>query len=185
MPERPELPSEFQGKHILKAKWGREYRVNYCLVHNSLIGWWYGNRQVSFGITSSIQLYWGLHAHGHHTVSLFHLVGTSVSWASLVAQIVKRLPAVRETWVRSLGWEDPLEKEMATHSSTLAWKIPRTVEPCRLQSMGSQRVRHDWATSLHFTLVSVKYLVVQLLSYVCFCGLMDCCSPSFLSSTIS
>ena len=49
-------------------------------------------------------------------------------WASLVAQTVKRLPAVRETWVRSLGWEDPLEKEMATNSSTLAWKIPWTEE---------------------------------------------------------
>ena len=58
------------------------------------------------------------------------------------AQRVKRLPAVRETWVRSLGWEDPLEKEMATHSSTLVWKIPWTEEPGRLQSMGSQRVRH-------------------------------------------
>ena len=53
-----------------------------------------------------------------------------------------------EAWVRSLGWEDPLEKEMATHSSTLAWKISWTEEPGRLQSMGSQRVRHDWATSL-------------------------------------
>ena len=63
--------------------------------------------------------------------------------ASLVAQIVKRLPAVQETWVQSLGWEDPLEKEMETHSSTLAWKIPRTEEPGRLQSMGSQRVGHD------------------------------------------
>ena len=63
--------------------------------------------------------------------------------ASLVAQTVKRLPAMWETWVQSLGWEDPLEKEMATHSSTLAWKIPRTEEPGRLQSMGSQRVGHD------------------------------------------
>ena len=62
---------------------------------------------------------------------------------SLVAQMVKRLPAVWETQVRSLGWEDPLEKEMATHSSTLAWKIPWTEEPGRLQSMRSQRVRHD------------------------------------------
>ena len=57
--------------------------------------------------------------------------------------MVKRLPAVQETWVRSLGWEDPLEKEMATHSSTLAWKIPWTEEPCRLPSMGLQRVGHD------------------------------------------
>ena len=70
-------------------------------------------------------------------------------WASLVAQMVKNLPAMPETWVRSLGWEDSLEKEMATHSSTLAWKIPWTEEPCRLQSMGSQRVGHDSATSLH------------------------------------
>ena len=57
--------------------------------------------------------------------------------------MVKRLPAMRETQVRSLGREDPLEKEMATHSSTLAWKIPWTEEPCRLQSMGSKRVGHN------------------------------------------
>ena len=57
--------------------------------------------------------------------------------ASLVAHMVKRLSPVRETWVQSLGWEDPLEKEMATHSSTLAWRIPWREEPGRLQSMGS------------------------------------------------
>ena len=68
--------------------------------------------------------------------------------ASLVAQTVKRLPAMRETQVRSLGQEDPLEKEMATHSSTLAWKIPWMEEPGGLQFLGSQRVRHDWVTSL-------------------------------------
>ena len=67
---------------------------------------------------------------------------------SLVAQTVKRLLKMRETQVQSLGWEDPLEKEMATHSGTLAWKIPWMEEPGRLQSMGSQRVRHNWATSL-------------------------------------
>ena len=60
-----------------------------------------------------------------------------------MAQRVKRLPAVRETRVRSLGWEDPLEKEMATHSSSVAWKIPWMEESGRLQSMGSQRVGHD------------------------------------------
>ena len=60
-----------------------------------------------------------------------------------MAQTVKRLPTVRETWVRSLGQEDPLEKEMATHSSTLAWKIPWTEERSMLQSMGSQRGGHD------------------------------------------
>ena len=63
--------------------------------------------------------------------------------ASLVAQRLKHLPAMRETWVQSLGWEDSLEKEMATHSSILAWRIPRTEEPGGLQSTGSQRVRHD------------------------------------------
>ena len=57
--------------------------------------------------------------------------------------MVKHLPAMQETWVRSLGQKDPLEKEMATHSSTLAWKIPWKEDPGRLQSMGSQRVRHD------------------------------------------
>ena len=73
-----------------------------------------------------------------------------VSLASLVAQRIKRLPAMQETQVQSLGWEDPLEKEMATHSSTLAWRIPWTEEPGRLQSTGSQRVGHDWATSLQW-----------------------------------
>ena len=67
---------------------------------------------------------------------------------SLVAQMVKHLPTMRETWVWSLGQEYPLGKEMATHSSTLAWKIPQTEEPGKLQSMGSQRVRHGWVTSL-------------------------------------
>ena len=60
-----------------------------------------------------------------------------------MAQTVKRLPTMRETWVQSLGWEDPLEKEMATHSSTLAWKIPWIEDPGRLQSMGLQRVGQD------------------------------------------
>ena len=60
-----------------------------------------------------------------------------------MAQTVKCQPAIRETWVLSLGREDPLEKAMATHSSALAWKIPWMEEPGRLQSMGSQRVRHD------------------------------------------
>ena len=71
-------------------------------------------------------------------------------WTSLVVQMVKRLPIMWETWVRSRGREDPLEKEMATHSSTLAWRIPWMEEPGGLKSMGSQRVRHYWATSLHF-----------------------------------
>ena len=71
-----------------------------------------------------------------------------LQWTSLVAQMVKPLSTIRETRVRSLGREDPLEKEMATHSSILAWRIPWTEEPGGLQSMGSQRVRDNWATSL-------------------------------------
>ena len=75
--------------------------------------------------------------------------------------MVKNLPAVCETRVQSLGREDPLEKKMATHSSILGWKIPRMEEPGGLQSMGSQRVGHDRATSLSlsFTLVSSSYLI--------------------------
>ena len=65
--------------------------------------------------------------------------------------MVEHLSTMWETRVRSLGWEDPLEKEMAIHSRTIAWKIPWTEEPGRLQSTGSQRVGHNWATSLHFT----------------------------------
>ena len=73
-------------------------------------------------------------------LSGFHFNGF---WVSLLAQVVKNLPAMKETWVRSLGQEDPLEKEMATHSSILAWRIPWTEEPGGLQSTGSQRVRYD------------------------------------------
>ena len=75
------------------------------------------------------------------------------SWASLVAQLVKHLPAMRETWVQSLGWEDPLEKGKATHSSILAWRIPWTI-----WSMGSQRVRNDRTT---FTFNLYLYFIVH------------------------
>ena len=73
---------------------------------------------------------------------------------SLVAQMLRSLPVMWETLVQSLDQEDPLEKETATHSSMLAWKIQWMEEPVRLQSMGSQRVGHDWVTSLHFFMVS-------------------------------
>ena len=68
---------------------------------------------------------------------------TGYEWASVLAQMVKNVPAMWETWVQSLSWEDPLEKGMATHSSIPAWKIPWTEEPGGLQSMGSQRAGHD------------------------------------------
>ena len=64
-------------------------------------------------------------------------------WVSLVAQMVKTMPTMRETWVRSLGWEYALEEGMATHLSILAWRTPWTEEPGRLQSMWSYRVRHN------------------------------------------
>ena len=69
-----------------------------------------------------------------------------------MAQTVKCLPTMQETQVRFLGQEDPLEKEMATHFSTLAWKIPRMEDPGSLQSMGWQRVGHDWAISVSLSL---------------------------------
>ena len=81
-----------------------------------------------------------------------------VSFALILIRVnciwYKCLPAMRETWVWSLGREDPLEKEMATHSSILAWRIPWTEEPGGLQSTGLQRVGHDWATSLSFPFLS-------------------------------
>ena len=76
---------------------------------------------------------------------------------TLGAQMVKHLPTMREAPVRSPGQEDPLEKEMATHSSILAWKIPWTEEPGRLQSTGSKRVGHDWATSLLWFLLLLPW----------------------------
>ena len=89
--------------------------------------------QPSHGLTlTSVHDYWK-----NHSFDCLDL------WASLVAQMVKNLPAVQETWVQFLGWEDLLEKGMATHSSIFAWRIPWTEEPGRLQSMGLQRVRHD------------------------------------------
>ena len=69
----------------------------------------------------------------------------------MLAQSVKNLPAMQEPWVRSLGWEDPLEKGMAAHSSILAWRIRWTEEPGGLQSVGSHRVRHDWETDTFTT----------------------------------
>ena len=99
----------------------------------------------------------------------------------LVAQLVKNLPAVQETQVQSLGWEDPLEKEMANHSSILAWKIPWTEEPGGLQSMGLPRVRHDWVTntfSLSLSLPNQSWVPRLLISY---CALL---SRSVLFNTL-
>ena len=85
-----------------------------------------------------------------NTIGAITVLKISLSFRGM-SQTVKRLPTMRETRVWSLGGEDPLEKEMETHSSILAWKIPWTEEPSRLQAMGSQRVRHDWVTSYSLT----------------------------------
>ena len=84
---------------------------------------------------------------------MYNLQLPSPILCSLVAQRIKHLPAMQETRVRSLGWEDPLEKEMATHSSILAWRISWTEEPGRLQSTGLQRVGHAMLSSTHFFLI--------------------------------
>ena len=70
-------------------------------------------------------------------------IGSISQWASLVTQMLKNLPAIQETWIRCLGQEDPLDKEMTTHSSTFTWRIPWTEEPGKLQFTGSHRDRHD------------------------------------------
>ena len=92
-------------------------------------------------------------------LNLLQLITSLQKWqldnVTLVAQTVKRLPTMWETQVRSLGQEDPLAKEMATHSSILAWKIPWMEKPGRLQSMGSQRVGQGWATSLSPYILSI------------------------------
>ena len=86
----------------------------------------------------------------------------------MVAQTVKCLPTTWETRVQFLGQKDPLEKEMATHSNTVAWKIPWTEEPGRLQSMGSQRVGHDWANEMNWIESKCSPIILQVL-WVLFC----------------
>ena len=98
-----------------------------------------------------------------YTTSSLHmfLCVPHVLWASLVAQRLKCLPGMQEAQVRSLGWEDPLEKEMATHSSIHAWKISWTEEPGGLQFMGSQRVAYDRATDAYLLIEYISYCRLQ------------------------
>ena len=87
-----------------------------------------------------------------------------VDWASLVTQTVKNPPAMQETWVRSLGWEDPPEEGMATHSCILAWRIPTDRGAWQAKSMGWQRVGHDWATKYILDVFFFfKYLFIYFL----------------------
>ena len=90
--------------------------------------------------------------------------------------MVKNLPAVQETWLRSLGWEDPLERGMATHSSILAWRIPWTEKPGGLQSMGSQRVGHGWATNTHsHTHINSIYVSIPISQFHIYVLIYDIC----------
>ena len=107
---------------------------------------------------------------------------TSTSWhvlfsvcmffkrGDLVAQMVKSLPAMQETWVWSLGWKDPLEKGMVPNSSILAWRILRTEKPYRLQSMGSQRVVHNWATKTQAMTKVLPGIQLLVSSLTCLAG---------------
>ena len=106
------------------------------------------------------------HDWASNNFTFFHVLYTHTYRALLVAQMVKNSPAMRETWIWSLGWEEPMKKGTAIHSSILAWRIPWTKEPGRVQFMGSQRVGHDWAT---FTYIYIyAYIFVQhAISLVC------------------
>ena len=90
-------------------------------------------------------------------------IGSISQWASPVTQMLKNLPAIQETWIRYLGQEDPLDKEMTTHSSTFTWRIPWTEEPGKLQSTGSHRDRHDWLT-LSLSIVLEVEVIVKILN---------------------
>ena len=119
-------------------------------THSSILAWRFPWMEEADGLQS---MAWQRVGHTWAHTQVPHVSGIKQYlpapngyWASLVAQRLKRLPGMWETRLWSLGWEDPLEKEMAPHSSTLAWRIPWMEEPGGLQSMGSQRVRHDWVT---------------------------------------
>ena len=109
----------------------------------------------TFALMAEISLLWDIYLKKRETerdnvlLSELKYPSVQVKGASLVVQKVKRLSTMRKTRVRSLGREDPLEKELATHSSVLAWRIPWMEEPGGPQSMGSQRVGHDWMTNTH------------------------------------
>ena len=104
-----------------------------------------------------------------------------------MAQMVKRLSTMRETWVRSLGRENPLEKEMAIHSSTIAWKIPRTEEPGRLQSMGSQRVGYikKINNGSQFVIVNFCWLATTLLIFKALISFAKLLEPALHGTFIS
>ena len=115
---------------------------------------------------SWMYLYFNQYQTVAESVIIFYILNT-IYMKSLMSQTVKHLPAMQETWVQSLGQEDLLEKEMATHSSILAWTIPWMEELGSLQSIGSQRVKRDWATSLHTEIYEWIYQWIYIYIYIC------------------
>ena len=136
------------------SKWGKEYiKAVYC--HPAYLTYM---QSISFQMPSWMNHKLESRLPGKTSTTLDMQI-IPFQWqkgASLVTQMVKHLPAMPETRVWFLAWEDPLGKEMVIHSSTLAWKIPWTEKPDRLQSMGLQRVGHDWATSSSLSLAENK-----------------------------
>ena len=113
----------------------------------------------SFGF--SVRCYWKTQTNWFWPAQYMH---NCVYTSSLVFQMVKNLLAVQENWVGSLDWKEPLEKGMATCSSILTWRIPRTKEPGRVQYMGLQRVGRDWATNTNWLMYTQIYVQMTLLS---------------------
>ena len=151
-------------KKILMMAHGSEKEKSYHrMTHKALLGW--ACAETPLLLPPLPQKYlWTLPSKLGFAPCVSFLFGLTLHWIFIfpsklplhltvyiciqMAQRLKRLPAMQDTWVQSLGQEDPLEKEMATHFSILAWRIPWMEEPSRLQSKRSQRVRHNWATSL-------------------------------------
>ena len=125
--------------------WNRKFLVFYTI-----------SIQVKFKNLCLFKLY---SAYLGNLCKIYYIINPYYKWIFPVAQTVMNVPATKETWVQSLGWEDPLEKGMATHSRIRAWRIPWTEEPGGSQSMGSQRVRQHWATNT----IPLYYILCNIL----------------------
>ena len=151
-----------------------------CFAHIFQLGWVGSSKRGEGAIWQPLKLSClGLHAEGYWGKGKIILL----SWGSL-GGLVKNLPARQETWVWSLGQEDPLKKGMAAHSSILAWRFSRTEYPGELQSMGSQRAGHGWATNTYFLLkIVLRYaqnylgLILESQSYSLFKHFRHCVFP--------
>ena len=140
LPPIPPSTRVFSNESTLRMRWPKYWSFSFSIIPSKEIPGlmsfrmdWLDLLAVQATLKSLLQ----------HQSSKASILRHSAFFTSLVAQTVKHLSTMQETQVRSLVWEDPLEKEMAIHSSTIAWKIPWTEEPGRLQPMGSQRVRHN------------------------------------------